>query len=184
MVKFFEGGIVELNFDFKGEFVNKFNCFIFSELCVVVDVIKVDVLVKGVIVISGKDVFIVGVDIIEFVDNFQLFDEELMVGNFEVNKIFSDFEDLDVFIVVVINGIVFGGGLEMCLVVDFCVMSVIVKVGLLEVKLGIYLGFGGIVCLLCLIGCDNVVEWIVLGKENKVEDVLKVGVVDVVVVFE
>lgn len=52
--------------------------------------------VKGVIVTSGKDVFIVGADITEFMDNFQLPDEELMAGNLEANNILSDFEDLDV----------------------------------------------------------------------------------------
>ncbi len=95
-VKPLEGGIVELNFDLKGESVNKFNRLTLSELRAAVDAIKADASVKGVIVTSGKDVFIVGADITEFVDNFQLPDEELMAGNLEANKIFSDFEDLDV----------------------------------------------------------------------------------------
>ncbi|SQK95250.1 multifunctional fatty acid oxidation complex subunit alpha [Pseudomonas aeruginosa] len=133
---------------------------------------------------SGKDVFIVGADITEFVDNFQLPDEELMAGNLEANKIFSDFEDLDVPTVAAINGIALGGGLEMCLAADFRVMSATAKVGLPEVKLGIYPGFGGTVRLPRLIGCDNAVEWIASGKENKAEDALKVGAVDAVVAPE
>lgn len=112
-VKPLEGGIVELNFDLKGESVNKFNRLTLSELRAAVDAIKADASVKGVIVTSGKDVFIVGADITEFVDNFQLPDEELMAGNLEANKIFSDFEDLDVPTVAAINGIALGGGLEM-----------------------------------------------------------------------
>ena len=83
-----------MNFDLKGESVNKFNRLTLSELRAAVDAIKADASVKGVIVTSGKDVFIVGADITEFVDNFQLPDEELMAGNLEANKIFSDFEDL------------------------------------------------------------------------------------------
>lgn len=71
-VKPLEGGIVELNFDLKGESVNKFNRLTLSELRAAVDAIKADASVKGVIVTSGKDVFIVGADITEFVDNFQL----------------------------------------------------------------------------------------------------------------
>ncbi len=183
-VKPLEGGIVELNFDLKGESVNKFNRLTLSELRAAVDAIKADASVKGVIVTSGKDVFIVGADITQFVDNFQLPDEELMAGNLEANKIFSDFEDLDVPTVAAINGIALGGGLEMCLAADFRVMSATAKVGLPEVKLGIYPGFGGTVRLPRLIGCDNAVEWIASGKENKAEDALKVGAVDAVVAPE
>ncbi len=183
-VKALESGIVELNFDLKGESVNKFNRLTLNELRQAVDTIKADASVKGVIVTSGKGVFIVGADITEFVDNFKLPDEELLAGNLEANKIFSDFEDLNVPTVAAINGIALGGGLEMCLAADFRVMSATAKVGLPEVKLGIYPGFGGTVRLPRIIGCDNAVEWIASGKENKAEDALKVGAVDAVVAPE
>ena len=180
-VKALESGIVELNFDLKGESVNKFNRLTLNELSQAVDAIKADASVKGVVVTSGKDVFIVGADITEFVDSFKLPDEELIAGNLEANKIFSDFEDLSVPTVVAINGIALGGGFEMCLAADYRVMSTSAKVGLPEVKLGIYPGFGGTVRLPRLIGVDNAVEWIASGKENRAEDALKVHAVDAVV---
>lgn len=183
-VKALESGIVELKFDLKGESVNKFNRLTLNELRQAVDTIKADASVKGVIVSSGKDVFIVGADITEFVDNFKLPDAELVAGNLEANKIFSDFEDLNVPTVAAINGIALGGGLEMCLAADFRVMSATAKIGLPEVKLGIYPGFGGTVRLPRLIGADNAIEWIAAGKENKAEDALKVGAVDAVVAPE
>ncbi len=183
-VKALESGIVELNFDLKGESVNKFNRLTLSDLRQAVDAIKSDASVKGVIVSSGKDVFIVGADITEFVDNFKLPDEELVAGNLEANKIFSDFEDLGVPTVAAINGIALGGGFEMCLAADYRVMSSAAKVGLPEVKLGIYPGFGGTVRLPRLIGVDNAVEWIASGKENRAEDALKVRAVDAVVAPE
>jgi len=183
-VKALESGIVELNFDLKGESVNKFNRLTLNELRQAVDAIKADASVKGVIVTSGKDVFIVGADITEFVDNFKLPDEELVAGNLEANKIFSDFEDLGVPTVVAINGIALGGGFEMCMSADYRVMSTAAKVGLPEVKLGIYPGFGGTVRLPRLIGVDNAVEWIASGKENGAEDALKVHAVDAVVAPE
>ena len=183
-VKALESGIVELKFDLKGESVNKFNRLTLSELRQAVDAIQTDASVKGVIVSSGKDVFIVGADITEFVDNFKLPDEELVAGNLEANKIFSDFEDLGVPTVAAINGIALGGGFEMCLAADYRVMSSAAKVGLPEVKLGIYPGFGGTVRLPRLIGVDNAVEWIASGKENRAEDALKVRAVDAVVAPE
>lgn len=183
-VKALEGGIVELKFDLKGESVNKFNRLTLNELRDAVAAIKADASVKGVIVSSGKDVFIVGADITEFVDNFRLPDEELVAGNLEANKIFSAFEDLEVPTVAAINGIALGGGLEMCLAADYRVMSTAAKIGLPEVKLGIYPGFGGTVRLPRIIGTDNAIEWIASGKENRAEDALKVGAVDAVVTPE
>uniref|UniRef100_UPI001980B8C4 enoyl-CoA hydratase-related protein n=1 Tax=Pseudomonas viridiflava TaxID=33069 RepID=UPI001980B8C4 len=94
-----------------------------DELRQAVDAVKADASVKGVIVTSGKDAFIVGADITEFVDNFKLPEAELVAGNLEANRIFSDFEDLGVPTVVAINGIALGGGLEMCLAADYRVMS-------------------------------------------------------------
>jgi 3-hydroxyacyl-CoA dehydrogenase / enoyl-CoA hydratase / 3-hydroxybutyryl-CoA epimerase / enoyl-CoA isomerase len=69
----------------------------------------------------------------------------------------------------------------MCLAADFRVMADSAKIGLPEVKLGIYPGFGGTVRLPRLIGVDNAVEWIASGKENRAEDALKVSAVDAVV---
>jgi 3-hydroxyacyl-CoA dehydrogenase/enoyl-CoA hydratase/3-hydroxybutyryl-CoA epimerase/enoyl-CoA isomerase len=180
-VKALEGGIVELNFDLKGESVNKFNRLTLNELRQAVDTLKADASVKGVIVSSGKDVFIVGADITEFVDNFQLPDEQLVAANLEANKIFSDFEDLNVPTVVAINGIALGGGLEMCLAADYRVMADSAKIGLPEVKLGIYPGFGGTVRLPRIVGADNAIEWIAGGAENRADAALKVGAVDAVV---
>jgi len=176
-----ESGIVELKFDLKGESVNKFNRLTLTELRLAIEAIKADASVKGVLVSSGKDVFIVGADITEFVDNFKLPDAELLAGNLEVNRIFSDFEDLAVPTVVAINGIALGGGLEIALAADYRVMSTEAKIGLPEVKLGIYPGFGGTVRLPRVIGVDNAIEWIASGKENRADDALKVGAVDAVV---
>ncbi|SDU18474.1 short chain enoyl-CoA hydratase /3-hydroxyacyl-CoA dehydrogenase [Pseudomonas pohangensis] len=179
-----EGGVVELKFDLKGESVNKFNRLTLNELRQAVDAIKADASVKGVIVTSGKDVFIVGADITEFVDNFKMPDDELIAGNLEANRIFSDFEDLAVPTVIAINGIALGGGFEMCLAGDYRVMSEAAKVGLPEVKLGIYPGFGGTYRLPRVIGCDNAIEWIASGKEQRPADALKTGAVDAVVKAE
>ncbi|WP_312935458.1 fatty acid oxidation complex subunit alpha FadB [Pseudomonas sp.] len=180
-VKALESGIVDVQFDLKGESVNKFNRLTLEELRLAVEAIAADASIKGVIVSSGKDTFIVGADITEFVDNFKLPEAELVAGNLQANRIFSAFEDLQVPTVAAINGMALGGGLEMCLAADYRVMSSSAKIGLPEVKLGIYPGFGGTVRLPRLIGPDNAIEWIASGKENGAEDALKLGAVDAVV---
>ncbi|MCL6414749.1 fatty acid oxidation complex subunit alpha FadB [Aestuariirhabdus sp. Z084] len=180
-VKPVENGVAELNFDLQGESVNKFNELTLNELKDAVAALQSDSSVKGLIVTSAKDVFIVGADITEFLVNFSQPEEELLKGNLEVNQIFNGFEDLDFPTVTAINGIALGGGFEMCLASDYRVMSTAAKVGLPEVKLGIYPGFGGTVRLPRVVGADNAVEWIASGKEQRPDAALKAGAVDAVV---
>ncbi|MCM2320157.1 MAG: fatty acid oxidation complex subunit alpha FadB [Pseudomonas sp.] len=176
-----EDGIAELNFDRGGETVNKFDRLTLSELHEAIAAIGAEAAVKGVIVTSGKEAFIVGADIGEFLTLFGLPEDELLAGNLATNRIFNAFEDLPLPTVVAINGLALGGGLEMCLAADFRVMADSARVGLPEVKLGINPGWGGTVRLPRLIGADNAIEWIASGKENDAQAALKVGVVDAVV---
>lgn len=180
-VQALEDGIVELKFDLQGESVNKFNRATLAELQGAVEAIQNDASVRGVIVTSGKDVFIVGADITEFVGTFQLPEEDLVAGNLEANKIFNAFEDLKVPTVAAINGMALGGGFEMCLACDYRIMAQSAKVGLPEVKLGIYPGFGGTVRATRIMGVDNAIEWICSGAEQRADKALNMRAVDAVV---
>ncbi|MDU3093004.1 MAG: enoyl-CoA hydratase-related protein, partial [Bradyrhizobium sp.] len=134
--------------------------------------------IKVIVLTCGGRTFIAGADITEFVDNFKLPDEELLAGNLEANKIFSDFEDLNVPTVAAINGIALGGGLEMCLAADFRVMSATAKVGLPEVKLGLLPGAGGTQRLPRLAGVAKALAMIVSGAPIRAADALDNGIVD------
>ena len=180
-VKEIEGSIAQLNFDLDGESVNKFNRLTIEELRAATDKLKSAKGIKGLVVTSSKDCFIVGADITEFTELFAGPEEELIASNLAANSIFSDIEDLPFPTVTAINGIALGGGFEMCLSTDYRVMSTKAKVGLPEVKLGIFPGFGGTVRLSRLIGADNAIEWICGTKEYKSEDALKFCAVDAVV---
>lgn len=180
-VNMIEGGIAELKFDLQGDSVNKFNRVTLEDLKAAIEAIQGNGDVKGVLVSSGKDVFIVGADITEFGDAFKNSEEEIAEWALKANDIFNAFEDLPVPTLVAINGIALGGGFEMCLSADMRVMSDKAKVGLPEVKLGLMPGFGGTVRLPRVIGADNAIEWICMGAENKAEKALKDGAVDAVV---
>ncbi len=181
-VQMLDNGIAELCFDLEGESVNKFNSLTVGELKEATQALHDAKDVKGVLVTSGKDVFIVGADITEFGRNFSASPEELIAGMMATNtEIFNRFEDLNVPTVAAINGIALGGGLEMGLVCDYRVMSTKAKIGLPETKLGIVPGFGGTVRLPRLIGSDNAVEWIASGKDQRADKALAAGAVDAVV---
>lgn len=176
-----DSGIAELKFDLQGESVNKFNKLTLTELREAVDALKAEKSVAGLVVTSAKDGFIVGADITEFTTIFSAPEGELATWALEANKIFCDLEDLPFPTACAINGIALGGGLEMCLSTDFRVMADTAKVGLPEVKLGIFPGFGGTVRMPRLIGVDNAVEWIAAGAQNGADKALADGVVDAVV---
>ncbi len=177
-------GIAELKFDLAGESVNKFNRATINELKAATDAIKADSSIKGLIVTSGKSVFIVGADITEFGSIFAEGEDSIVKWTLEANAVFNAFEDLEVPKVVAINGIALGGGFEMCLACDYRVMSTAAKVGLPEVKLGLFPGFGGTVRLTRVVGIDNSLEWIAGGAEQRPDAALKVGAVDAVVAPE
>lgn len=179
-----DGGIAELCFDRAEDTINKFDARTVDELRQAAEKLAGASDVKGLLVTSAKDVFIVGADITEFGKNFSLPEEQIAQWGLAANKIFSAIEDLPFPSVTAINGIALGGGFEMALATDFRVMSTVAQVGLPEVKLGIFPGFGGTVRLPRLIGADNAIEWIAGGNHNKPEAALKVHAVDAVVAPE
>lgn len=181
---FLEDGIAELCFDAQSDSVNKFNRLTLQELDEATRALAEEPSLKGVLVTSAKDVFIVGADITEFTGLFKLSDTELREWLSHANGVFSRFEDLSVPTVAAINGIALGGGYEMCLACDFRVMSSSAVVGLPEVKLGINPGFGGTVRLPRLIGCDNAMLWAATGDQKRADAALKDGGVDAVVAPE
>jgi 3-hydroxyacyl-CoA dehydrogenase / enoyl-CoA hydratase / 3-hydroxybutyryl-CoA epimerase / enoyl-CoA isomerase len=174
-------GIVELKLDLSGESINKLNQATLQEFDAATQAIAKDGSVKGVVVTSGKSVFIVGADITEFGGMFAKGEESIAQNVLEVDRMFSRFEDLPVPTVAAINGICLGGGTELALSCDYRVMSTAAKMGVPEVKLGIFPGFGGTVRLPRLMGVDNAVEWIATGSDKRPDEALKDGAVDAVV---
>ena len=180
-----DDGIAELCFDLQDESVNKFNALTLNELKEATAALAADASLKGVIVTSGKPVFIVGADITEFGTQFGDSEEKVADKILSINvDIFNAFEDLPIPTVAAINGIALGGGLEMGLVCDYRVMSTAARIGLPETKLGIIPGYGGTTRLPRLIGADNAIEWIASGKEQKADQALKSGAIDAVVAPE
>src|SRR5689334_15308375 len=103
-----DDGIVELKFDLKDDSVNKFNKPTLKELREAVNQIKKDSSIRGLLMTSGKDVFVVGADVTEFLSHFKKPKEELVGWVNEVNGIFSDIEDLGFPSVCAINGFALG----------------------------------------------------------------------------
>lgn len=174
-------GIASLVVDLQGESVNKFNVKTVDELSSALDALEQASNVKGLIISSGKEAFIVGADIMEFGQVFAEGPEKITEHLSKNNHNFSRLEDLPFPTVAAINGYALGGGMEFTLACDYRVASTKTKLGLPETKLGIFPGWGGTVRLPRLAGLETAVEWIAGGKEYSAEDALRARVVDAVV---
>ncbi|WP_028110346.1 fatty acid oxidation complex subunit alpha FadB [Ferrimonas futtsuensis] len=178
-VSWLEPGIANLCFDAEGS-VNKFDRTTLNDFDQALTALQQESGLKGLVVSSGKDVFIVGADITEFLGLFA--EPEEVLGNWlvEANAIFNKLEDLPVPTVAAIRGFALGGGCEAILACDLRVGDSSARIGLPETKLGIIPGFGGTVRLPRIIGADNAMEWITTGQENRADAALKVGALDAV----
>ena len=181
-VRALNDGVVEIVFDRQGDAINKFDGRTVEEFRQATAAIAAAVAsngnVRGVLVTSAKKVFIVGADITEFGRMFQQPMADLVASIGRSNEAFNAFEDLPVPTVVAINGLAFGGGLEMCLSAALRVMADDTQVGVPEVKLGLFPGFGGTVRLPRLAGARVAVDWVASGQPQSAATALRVGVVD------
>lgn len=171
-------GFVELCFDAKDEPINKLDARTVNEFRQATELLAKAGDVRGVLVTSAKDVFIVGADIKEFGEMFKDSAEQIASGVLVKNQIFVAFEDLPFPSVVAINGFALGGGLELALAASHRVMSTAAQVGVPEVKLGLFPGFGGTVRLSRVAGAQAALDWIASGKPAKAPAAKAAGVVD------
>ncbi|MEH6650681.1 MAG: fatty acid oxidation complex subunit alpha FadB [Motiliproteus sp.] len=179
-----DDNVVELQFDLEGSAINVFDQQALNELPQAIAAIKAQPTLGGVLISSAKDTFIVGADIKMFGAAFQKSDEELIAFNMGINRTLMELEALPCASVAAINGLALGGGFELCLAADYRVMAEKAKVGLPEIKLGIFPGWGGTVRLPRLIGADNAIEWICGGAEKRADKALHEGAADAVVPLE
>ncbi|VTU39975.1 fatty acid oxidation complex subunit alpha FadB [Variovorax sp. PBL-E5] len=175
-----DDGIVHLCFDRGGESINKFDARTVRELREAIAAIAAAPGVRGVLITSAKDVFIVGADITEFTDTFRMAQDALVAHIERSNEVFVALEDLGVPTLAEINGYAFGGGLELPLAAQLRVMSTTAQVGVPEVKLGLFPGFGGTVRLPRVAGAAAAAEWVSSGAAFDAEAALRDGVVDAI----
>jgi len=83
--------------------------------------------------------------------------------------------------IAMINGYALGGGLELALACDIRIASDEAQLGLPEITLGIYPGFGGTQRLLKLVGKSRTLEMIMLGERISAKDAERIGLVNRVV---
>ncbi len=173
-------GVAELCFDRRDQAVNVFDREALAEFEAALDALAGRDDVRGLLVTSSKESFVVGADIFEFASTFRLSDVQLRAWDATCSALFTRLADVPYPTVSAINGMALGGGLELALTSDFRVAATTARLGLPEVGLGIVPGYGGTVRLPRIAGAAVALDWIVSATPRTAETAAACGVVDAV----
>ena len=171
-------GIVVLAFDRHGASVNAFSQDVLIELADILERLTIDP-PKGVVLRSAKaSGFIAGADIKEF----QTFDAQGTVGDAirRGQQVFQRLAELPCPTVAAIHGFCMGGGTEIALACRYRVASSdpSTRIGLPEIKLGIFPGWGGSVRLPRLVGAPAAFDLMLTGRSLSAKAARAIGLVD------
>ncbi|QDW67429.1 3-hydroxyacyl-CoA dehydrogenase NAD-binding domain-containing protein [Luteimonas granuli] len=174
-------GVVVLTFDREGESVNTFAQDVLFELDALLERLALDP-PKALVLHSGKAKgFIAGADIREFAE----FDRKGTIGDSirRGQQVFQRLAELPCPTVAAIHGFCMGGGTEISLACRYRIASndPSTRIGLPEVKLGIFPGWGGSVRLPRLVGTPAAMDMMLTGRTLSASAAKAIGLVDTVV---
>ena len=139
-----ENGIAHLVMDVVGDTMNTLKAEFSDQVADVLNEIKDDAGITGVVLMSGKaDSFVAGADI-NMINDCKT-KEEVAALSRQGQMIFSQLETLTIPVVAAVNGACLGGGLELAMACHarVCSDSPKTALGLPEVQLGLLPGSGG-----------------------------------------
>ena len=176
-----DDGVVVLSFDRAGTSVNTFAQEVLIELDGLLERLALDP-PKGMVLRSAKTSgFIAGADIKEFAE----FDARGNVNDAirRGQQVFQRLAELPFPTVAAIHGFCMGGGTEISLACRYRVASSdpSTRIGLPEVKLGIFPGWGGSVRLPRLVGAPAAFDMMLTGRSLSASAARAIGLVDKVV---
>jgi 3-hydroxyacyl-CoA dehydrogenase/enoyl-CoA hydratase/3-hydroxybutyryl-CoA epimerase len=174
-------GVVVVTIDRAGQSVNALSQDMLIELDTLLERLAIDP-PKGLVFRSGKPSgFVAGADIREF----QEFDARGTVKDalFRGQQTLQKIAELPCPTVAAIHGYCMGGGTELALACRYRVASrdPSTRIGLPEVKLGIYPGWGGSVRLPRLVGVPAAMDMMLTGRALSAKNARAIGLVDKVV---
>ncbi|HEU0305835.1 MAG TPA: 3-hydroxyacyl-CoA dehydrogenase NAD-binding domain-containing protein [Lysobacter sp.] len=176
-----DDGVIVLSFDRAGSAVNTFAQEVLIELDSLLERLALDP-PKGLVIRSAKTSgFIAGADIKEFAE----FDAKGNVNDAirRGQQVFQRIAELPFPTVAAIHGFCMGGGTELSLACRYRVASsdASTRIGLPEVKLGIFPGWGGSVRLPRLVGAPAAFDMMLTGRSLSASAARAMGLVDKVV---
>lgn len=124
---------------------------------------------------AGEKAFIAGADISQFPELREESGKQLLRKG---HGVYQKIADTPCPVICAINGFAFGGGLELALACDIRVIAENAKVGVPEVSLGLYPGYGGTQRLPRLIGKSMAKKLIFTGSPIDAAEACRIGLCD------
>ncbi len=169
-----EGGVATVTLD-RPERYNALGSLIVGELVEVLEDIEGSEETRVMILTgTGEKAFCSGVDLKE---RAEMDDDERWAHNRALNAFAERLARLQAPTIAAINGLAFGGGLEITLACDFRIAAEGATFALPEVGIGIVPGAGGTQRLPRLIGPTRAKELILTGRRITADDALEMGLV-------
>ena len=171
-------GVVVLAFDRAESTVNTFSQDVLLELGSILERLALEP-PKGVLIRSAKAAFAAGADL----KSLQELDRRGQVGDFIQlgQQVFQRIAELPCPTVAAIHGFCMGGGTEIALACRYRIAASDARIGLPEIKLGIFPGWGGSARLPRLVGTPAAFDMMLTGRTLSASAARGIGVVDKVV---
>ena len=171
-------GVVMLAFDRAESTVNTFSQDVLLELGSILERLALEP-PKGVLIRSAKAAFAAGADL----KSLQELDRRGQVGDFIQlgQQVFQRIAELPCPTVAAIHGFCMGGGTEISLACRYRVAASDARIGLPEIKLGIFPGWGGSARLPRLVGAPAAFDMMLTGRTLSASAARGIGLVDKVV---
>ena len=177
-----DDGVGVITMDVAGESMNVLKAAFAEEISDLLEQIRSNKSLKGLVIISGKpDSFIAGADI-TMLDACKSAAEATAIATMG-QQMFNQLEQLSIPLIAAIHGPCLGGGLELAMACHGRVATSDNKtvLGLPEVQLGLLPGSGGTQRLPRLVGLQKGLDMMLTGKQLRADQAKKAGLVDAVV---
>ena len=173
-----DDGVLVVAFDRADTSVNTFSQEVLLELGALLERVSIDP-PKGLVLRSAKSAFAAGADL----KALQVLDQRGQVGDFIQlgQQVFQRLAELPCPSVAAIHGFCMGGGTEVSLACRYRVAATDARIGLPEIKLGIFPGWGGSARLPRLVGAPAAFDMMLTGRTLSASAARGIGLVDQVV---
>jgi 3-hydroxyacyl-CoA dehydrogenase / enoyl-CoA hydratase / 3-hydroxybutyryl-CoA epimerase len=188
-------GIALVTWDMPGKSMNLIDLSVIEELTKLVEQIAGDAAIKGAVVTSGKDAFCAGADLTLLESLTRLFTDMaksqgevaaatlLFNESRKLSQLYRRIETCGKPFVAAINGTALGGGFELCLACHqrIAADSDKTRVGLPEIKIGLFPGAGGTQRVARMMTAADALQFLLKGDQLRLNRAKAMKLVDAVV---
>jgi enoyl-CoA hydratase/carnithine racemase len=169
-----ESGVAQIILN-RPDVMNALNFEMVTEIGIAVKALAENESIRVLIISGGGADFAAGADIPPMLDSNP---EQARKRTF--NNTFNAVEKLEIPVIAAVSGYALGGGLELALACDIRICSAEAKLGLPEIKLGIFPGAGGTQRLPKIIGTGRAKEMILTGNPINARKAYEYGLCNII----